>query len=129
MIIAIWIVTVVLLGLWTLAAWGLASLVGVAGVSLDGLGPLLAKAPFAGTLEAWWPSWQEWVLRALDWLQAVLQWLGAAAPVLVWATWFFGALALLLLAGALSLLVALLRRALPQTPPVPPAPPQGQAQA
>jgi len=123
MIIAVWIVTFLLLAVWTLAAWGLASLVSVGGFSLDGVGPALARAPFAGVLEAWFPAWQEWTMWVLQAMQSLLQWLGAAAPVLVWGLWFAGALVLLLVAGLLTLLVALLRRAMPQQPQQPQQPP------
>jgi hypothetical protein len=55
-------------------------------------------------------------------MQALLGWLGAAAPILIWVTWGIGAFVLVLLALALSLLVVLIRKTMPPTQP--PQPPQ-----
>lgn len=116
MIIAIWITTLVLLGVWSLAAWGLARLLTTDGAWLAELGPWLHRAPFGDVLEDWFPTWQFWVQQLLDWAQALLQWLGAAAPWLVWVVWFGGAATLLLLALALTLVVALVRKSTPPKP-------------
>lgn len=124
MIIAIWIVTLLLLGLWTLGAWGLAALAGLLAVDaawVTKVEPWLVALPFAGWLETWFPDWLVVAKAAVQGGAAVFDWLGGAAPVLVWAAWGVGALLLLVLGGALSLLVALIRRKMP--PAQPPQPP------
>lgn len=127
MIIAIWIVAVVLIGLWSLAGWGLYLLV-TGGVQWIGdLKPLIDRIPYAAIVEQWIPGWQDLLRMALDLMQAVLGWLGGAAPVLVWVVWALGTGLLLVLAGVLSLVVALVRKSTPpQVPPqVPPQLPGG----
>lgn len=112
--LAIWIVTGLLVGLWSLLAWGLGRLLAMDGSWVTQLRPWLASLPFGGWLESWFPDWLQVAQVALDSLQAALGWLGAAAPALVWALWLAGALLLVLLAGVLSLLVALIRKSTPQ---------------
>jgi len=119
MIIAIWIVTLLLLGLWSLTAWGLAQIVSTDGAWIAQIGPWLTRLPFGGWLETWFPDWLEQAHAALGLLHGTLAWLGGAMPVLVWLTWGAGALLLVLAGGGLSLLVALIRRNTP-TPPRPP---------
>jgi hypothetical protein len=119
--IAIWIVTLLVVGLWTLGAWGLSSLLSLDGAWVAQIDPWLARLPFAGWLEGWFPQWLQFAHALLDGLQALLSWLGGAAPVLVWALWGGGVVVLLLLAAGLSLLIALIRRSMP--PAQPPAPP------
>lgn len=128
MIIAIWIVALLLLALWTTAAWGLASvihLVQVDGAWVSQVKPWLQRVPFAGWLEGWMPTWLDTAHALLQAVQAALTWVGGTAPVLVWGLWALGSLGLLLLAGVLTGLVALVRRSMP--PPAPPLPPAAAA--
>jgi hypothetical protein len=120
--LAIWILTLLLVGLWTLGAWGLSSLLALDPSWVGQVQPWLAKVPFGGWLESWFPDWLQVAQVMLDALRTGLAWLGGAAPVLVWVVWGGGALMLLLLAGALSLLVALIQRSTPSASPtqVPP---------
>ena len=119
--IAIWIVTLLLVGLWTGAAWGLSRLLSLDASWVSQIEPWLARMPFGGWLETWVPDWLQLAQAALDALQLALGWLGTAAPVLVWILWGGGALLLLLLAAGLSLIVALVRGNMP--PPAPPGQP------
>lgn len=117
--LAIWIITLLLVGLWTLVAWGLSQLLAIDGRWIEQVQPWLAQAPFGGWMEGWFPDWLQVAKLVLDAAQAGLAWLGGAAPVLVWVVWGGGALLLLLLAGALSLLVALIKRSTPPASPPP----------
>jgi len=117
MIIAIWIVAVLLLALWSVAGWSLHVLL-VSGVQWVGdLKPLLERIPFAAFIERWVPGWQDAIRATLDLMQSLLGWLGGAAPVLVWVVWGMGAVLLLGFALLLSLVVALVRKSSP--PPTP----------
>ncbi|MEF7612682.1 hypothetical protein V4F39_02090 [Aquincola sp. MAHUQ-54] len=118
MIIAIWIVTAVLLGLWSLTAWGLhVLLVHGAGWAAD-LRPLIEQIPFGEWIDRWVPGWQAMLQLALDLVQAGLGWLGASAGFVVWLVWGLGAAALAGMAGLGTLMVVLLRGK-PQPPSVP----------
>jgi hypothetical protein len=117
MIIAIWIFTLLLVGLWSLAAWGLAALLGTDAGWVDRIQMWLVDAPFGDWLDAWVPGWMMATQAMLDALQALLAWLGGATPWLVGVVWLFGALGLLGLGGVLTLIVALVRRAMPPTQP------------
>lgn len=130
MVIAIWIVALCLLGLWSLAAWGLGSLISSDGRWVADLAPWLAHVPFSDVLENWFPTWRQSTVEALGVLQSMVHWLGNAAPVLVWTLWGAGTLLLLILAGVLHLVVALIRRHHPpQEPPAPGAPGAASSQA
>ena len=110
MILAIWLVALCLLGLWSLAGWGLHALL-VSGVQWAGeLKPLLERIPFSAWIERWVPGWIDALHMAVDLMQALLGWLGSAAPVLVWAVWAVGAMLLLGLDLLLSMVVALVRK-------------------
>lgn len=110
MIVAIWIVTLLLLALWTLLAWAAAALLQSDAAWIDTLQRWLFDAPWRETLEAWLPGWSMTMQAMLDALQALLVWLGAAAPWLVWVAWGLGALSLLGLGALLSFVVVLVRR-------------------
>lgn len=118
MIAAIWIIALVLLGLWSLVGWGAHALL-VSGIQWAGdLRPLIERIPFAAIIEQWIPGWQDALRLALELMIAVLGWLGGAAPVLVWVVWAVGAVLLLGCAGLLSLVVALVQKnSPPATPP------------
>lgn len=115
MIIAIWLLAVVLVGLWSLLAWGLFVLAAVDIGTVGDLGPWMARVPFGDVLEAWFPQWQDVVRLLWDVLHLSLAWLGKALPVLVWVVWGLGTGGVVLLAGLLTLLVALLQRKAPVT--------------
>ena len=115
--IAIWIVTLLLVGLWTLAAWGFSQLLAINGDWLTDIEPWLGRIPFGGWLESWFPEWLHAAHTVFDALQALLAWLGTAAPMLVWGLWLAGTLVMVVLAVVLSLLVALIRRTAPPQPP------------
>jgi hypothetical protein len=113
MVVAIWIVALLLLGLWSLLGWGLAQVLAFEGQWVLAIEPWLAHVPFADLLERWWPTWQDSARLLLELGQAALGWLGQAAPVIVWTLWGLGAVLLLGAAGLMNLLVVLLRRRLP----------------
>lgn len=117
MVIAIWVVTAILVGLWSLTAWGLHGLLLLAGGWAGDLQPLLDKIPHAGVIEAWFPGWQELLRLVLDLTQGALAWAGGAVPLLAWLVWGLGTGALLLVAGGLTLVVLLLRNSMPTPAP------------
>lgn len=119
MIFAIWIFTALLLGLWSLAAWGLHAVVTHGVQWIAELKPLLQRLPFGELIERWMPGWVEGMELLLDLVQSALGWLGGAAPALgwmVWVAWGVGALLLLLGALLLSGVVVLLRKSGATTP-------------
>lgn len=109
MITAIWIFIALGVGLWSLLGWGLHALVSMEHQWLGDLKPLLAEVPFGAWLDHVVPGWQTLVELTIDALQWALGWMGAAAPVVVWAIWGLGVLALVAVGAGLSLVVALLR--------------------
>lgn len=127
--IAIWLITALVLAVWSLAGWGLYQLV-ASGVELLGeLKPLIDQIPYAAIIERWVPGWQDLLKLMLDLTQSLLSWLGGAAPLLVGVVWGLGSVLVLIIAGVLSLAVALIRKSMPPTspgpqPPQPPQPPQ-----
>lgn len=123
MIAAIWIVTLLLLGAWTLLAWVLGRLLQGDASWIDTLQRWLFDAPWRETLEAWMPGWSMTMQALLDALQSLLAWLGGAAPWLLWIVWALGALPLLGLAALLHVIVVLVRR---DTAPSGPAPGAGR---
>ncbi|MCW5636252.1 MAG: hypothetical protein KIT17_23150 [Rubrivivax sp.] len=121
--LAIWIVTALLVGFWTLVAWGVSTLLGLA-TGAPGLPAewyeWLGSLPGAVWLDVWMPGWREGLVWAAQVFGAAVGWLGDAAPVLVWVVWGLGAAALVLCAALLSGLVALVRRSSPPPPPAAP---------
>lgn len=111
--IAIWVITALLVALWSGLCWALGSLLAMDGSWVAAVGPWLQKLPFGGWLEGWFPEWLSVAHALLQALQAMLSWLGAAAPVLVGVMWAAVTGLLVLLAGVLSLVVALVRRSMP----------------
>jgi hypothetical protein len=119
----IWICTLFLLALWSLAAWGLNALLGLDPSWVGDLKPLIDSIPYGAVIDAWVPGWRELLQTLVDLTQALLGGVGTAAPWLVGATWAVGAL-LLVGAGALgSGIVVMVRRS--GRPPAPPSPPAG----
>jgi len=108
--VAIWILMLLLIGLWSLAAWGLAALLGMDAGWVDRVQAWLVDWPAGDWLDPWVPGWMMAVQASLDMLQSVLAWLGGAAPILVWGLWGLGLLMLVGLGALLSLIVVLVRR-------------------
>lgn len=115
--IAIWVITALLVALWSAVCWALGSLLAMDGSWVAAVGPWLQTLPFGGWLEGWFPEWLAFANALLQALQAMLSWLGAAAPVLVGVLWAAVTGVLVLLAALLSLVVALVRRSVPQPAP------------
>lgn len=110
MLIAIWILVALGVAVWSLLGWGLYSLLALDHQQwLGDLKPLLEQVPFGVWLDRWMPGWQALAALAIDSVQWALGWLGGAAPVVVWAVWGLGTLAMVAGGGLLSLLVVLLR--------------------
>ena len=122
--IAIWLITAIVLALWSLAGWGLYQLVTSGAQLIGDLKPLIDQIPYAAIVEQWIPGWQDMLKLMLDLLQSMLAWLGGAAPVLVWLLWAAGTGLLLVIAGVLSLAVALIRKSMPPAQPPGSQPPQ-----
>ncbi len=120
--IAIWIITFVLLGLWSLLAWGVAAVLGANPGWVGDLQPLLTQVPFADLLDIWVPGWQAMARTMLDLTQATLGWLGTHAGWVVWLVWGGGALLMVGTAGLLSLVVVLVGRVAKRPPPPPVGP-------
>ena len=114
--LAIWIITALLIGLWTLLAYGVGALItlgsGLAGLPADWYA-LLGRIPGAPWLDDYAPGWREAVVVVAQLLGTVLGWLGDAGPVIMWVLWGLGTLALVLCAALMSGLVALARRVKP----------------
>lgn len=117
--LAIWIVAALLLGLWSLLAYAVGTLLGLAAGLSNGLPAdmyaLLDHIPGAPWLGEWLPGWREAVVAAAQTIGAGLGWLGGALPAVLWVAWGLGALVLLLFATLLSGIVAWARRAAPAT--------------
>lgn len=115
MLIAIWVLTLLGLGLWSLTAWGLQALLTMDASRLQDLKPLIHEIPFGETIDQWMPGWRALLAVAIDATQGLVAWVGHAAPWLIWALWGVGAAGLLLGAGVLSLAVVLIRRGMRTT--------------
>jgi hypothetical protein len=110
MLIAIWIVVGIGLALWSLLGWGLHELLALGHQQwLGDLKPLIDQIPGGAWLEAWFPGWQAIAELSIDAVQLALGWMGAAAPIVVWAVWGTGTLLLVGMGAVLSLIVVLLR--------------------
>ena len=110
MLIAIWVLALLGIGLWTLTAWGLDALLSIDPSRLQDLKPLIHEIPFGETIDQWVPGWRALLAVAVDMTQTAVAWIGHAAPWLVWALWGVGTAGMLLLAGIVSLAVVLIRR-------------------
>lgn len=110
MLIAIWVLALLGIGLWTLTAWGLNALLTIDPSRLQDLKPLIHEIPFGETIDQWVPGWRALLAVAVDLTQTAVAWIGHAAPWLVWALWGVGTAGMLLLAGIVSLAVVLIRR-------------------
>lgn len=119
--VVVWTLTLFALALWSLTAWGLHSLLTLDPGWLDDIDLLIARMPYAATIDLWFPGWQELLRLSVGLAQALLTWIGGAAPWIVWIVWTVGTVILLLLAGGVSLLMRLLRRKAGEAPAPAPA--------
>ena len=110
MLIAIWLIALLGIALWSLAAWGVHSVLAVDPSRLQDLQPLIHEIPFGETIDQWFPAWRTLLALAVDMTQKFAGWLGDVAPWLVWALWATGTGITLLLAALTSLAVVLIRR-------------------
>jgi hypothetical protein len=120
MMIAIWIAALLGLALWSLAAWGLHAVLTIDAKQLQDLKPLIERIPYGEQIDQWVPGWQAMLAAAVDLSQAMLGWLGSAAPWLVWALWAVGAVVILGVAGLTSLAVMLIRKGMAPSKPAAP---------
>ena len=109
MLVVIWIFTLLGLVLWSLAAWGLHTLLAIDPRWIDDMDTLVRHIPYAEQIDRWFPGWQGMLGALLDLAQLVLSWVGNNAPLVAWIVWGIGAIALLTIAIVLTLLVCLLR--------------------
>ena len=115
--IAIWILTLLGLTVWSLLAWGLHLLLSIDPKWVDDVEELIKRVPYADAIERWMPGWQELLHAAMDLAQTVLGWVGSNAPLVAWIVWGIGTLALLAGGGLLSLFVCLIsEKKTPQHP-------------
>jgi hypothetical protein len=110
MLVAIWLLTLVSLLVWSLVAWGFYRLLTLDPQWVGELEPLIARIPYGEEIERWVPGWQELLRQALELMQSLLGALGGAAPWLVGVAWGVGAALLAGGAVLLSLLVGWWRR-------------------
>jgi hypothetical protein len=122
--IAIWLLAILGLGLWTLLAWGVAAVLGMDPTWIGNLQPYVAQIPYADVIEAWVPGWQAMLVSTLHLVQSLMGWLGGAGLVVVWVLWGVGALCIVGAAALLSLVVVLVKRSAGGS-----APPPGPASA
>lgn len=106
----IWIFALVVLGLWTLTAWGLAAVFGLDPNWVGDLKPLIEQVPFGEVLGVWVPGWESLLLALVDTTRVLLGWLGGAGVVVVWIVWAIGAALIVGTAAIGSAVVALVRR-------------------
>jgi hypothetical protein len=117
MLILIWLLAAVGLALWSLAAWGASTLLGLDPNWVGDLGPLIDQIPYAAVIDTWLPGWRELLGATLELTRTLLAWAGGAGVVIVWVVWGLGAAVIVGAAAVLSLIVALLRRSgTPRTP-------------
>ncbi len=123
MMIAIWIFTLLGIGIWSLTCWGLHALLTIAPGRIHELKPMIEQIPYGEQIELWIPGWQTIVQFAIDMTQGMLASLAGAAPWLALAIWAIGVVVLLALAGVVSLAVVLIRHQMKPPLPSPPVMP------
>jgi hypothetical protein len=111
MLVFIWLLAGFCVLLWSLAAWGLNALLTADPQWVADLGEFAAKVPFGAWIDRWVPGWQDLLQLALDMAQSALDWVGDAAPLVVWVTWGAGTAVMLLGAVLLTTMVLILRPA------------------
>ena len=119
MVLAVWLVGLLLLALWSLTMWAAYAAWGVlAGLPWDQAAEQVRTMQLPPAVEIWFGgAWREWIDAAaplIEWLVRLLQgsagWLEGAVPVLIWIAWGVGALALLVLTGIAAGAVGWFRR-------------------
>lgn len=113
MLALIWFLTLVGLALWSLAAWGLHTLLTIDPGWVEDVDALVRQVPYTDAIERWFPGWQQMVSAAMDLAQVVLGWVGSNAPLVAWIVWGIGALGLLGMGALLTLIVCLLEEKKP----------------
>jgi hypothetical protein len=117
MVIAIWVITALVIGLWSLVAWALHALLGMDAAALLGdLKPLIDQLPYGAVIEQWVPGWQALLHSTLSLAQTLVGWVGGAGPVVVWIIWGVGAALLVGCGLVLTLAAVLLRKGLSSPP-------------
>jgi hypothetical protein len=96
MLIAVWLIALVVLGLWTLSAWGLHALLVALPNDWSGLAVWVEKLPANPWLENFFPGWQSMLTWILEITESALFLLGCAVVG--------------------SLIVALVRKSMPKGP-------------
>jgi len=109
MLIAIWILTLLGLVLWSLASWGLHTLLSIDPRWVEDVEKLIHEIPYAEAIDRWFPGWRELLGVLMDLAEFVLGWVGTNAPLVAWIVWGVGAIVLLLGGLLLTLIVCLLR--------------------
>ncbi len=109
MLIAIWMLTLIGLVLWSLASWGLHTLLSIDPRWIEDVEKLIQEIPYAETIDRWFPGWRELLGVLMDLTELVLGWVGTNAPLVAWIVWGVGAIVLLLGGLLLTLIVCLLR--------------------
>ncbi len=102
MVMLIWCCALLLVGGWSLLAWGLHAVLAAGPGWLEALPGWLDRLPLAALIDPWWPGWQPFVQASAAVLQTVLGWLGGAAQVLVWVLWGLATAGTLALAAVLG---------------------------
>jgi hypothetical protein len=121
-VLALWLFTLFVLGLWSLTAWGLHAVLTLDATRLGDLKPLVDQIPYGALIDQWIPGWQDWLRASIDLTQWLLGMVGGAAPVIVWLLWGLGSLVVLGVAVVLTVVIKLIRRKSPPTPPTAGAP-------
>jgi hypothetical protein len=109
MLVVIWTLTLLGLVLWSLASWGLHTLLSIDPRWVEDVEKLIHEIPYAESIDHWFPGWRELLGVLMDLAQLVLGWIGTNAPLVAWIVWGVGAIVLLLGGLLLTLIVCLLR--------------------
>ena len=115
MVIAIWLVALVLLVLWSAFAWASHAVLGmIAGLPWEQVLSQLKNIHLPEPFGAWWAMMVDLLAPilqvSLPLLQGLMSFAGGAIPVIVVVLWLLGAIALLLLAIAATVGAALWRK-------------------
>ncbi len=124
MLIALWIITLIAIVLWSLFSWGLHALATTYSPLHWNVQALIDRIPYAESFDLWFPGWQDLLRAAVQLLQAASSSIGDAAPTFVWLLWGAGVVFMLLASGAITLIGRLLAREFGSKPP---PSPQGAA--
>lgn len=119
MMLAVWIVGLLLLVLWSGLVWSVhllwSWLMAVPWAdAMQRLREWPVPAPLEPWFGTWWTQWLQEAAPLLQWMGEMLQgsarWVVDAMPILLWATWALGALLLLAVMGAVGAGVWWMRR-------------------